>query len=93
MGQPGHLFHSPPAAPVLVKDELLFYYGGTNMPHFANSKAFLGVARRAQDEHADALRTWSGPGDGSPGRAGGLRCQTGPRRVAHPAVPIERAEV
>jgi len=36
------IYFTAASAPVLVQDKLLFYYGGTNMPHLANGKAFLG---------------------------------------------------
>jgi hypothetical protein len=36
------IYFTAASAPVPVKDKLLFYYGGTNMPHLANGKAFLG---------------------------------------------------
>ena len=80
------------AAPILAKDKLLFYYGGTNMPHLANGKAFLGWLEGLRT-HTPTPYVRSGPGNGSTGTIGGLCGKTGPRRVAHPAVSIERAGI
>jgi len=36
------IYFTAASAPIQVKDELLFYYGGTNTPHICDSKEFLG---------------------------------------------------
>ncbi len=36
------IYFTAASAPIQVKDQLLFYYGGTNTPHICDSKEFLG---------------------------------------------------